>query len=121
VPAVWSPSGQLFNIAALVDQNRFYFSNDFSIPIAISETNLIVVRGYDFTVSGDPVVIIFRVGIEDNCPADLDGDNSVGGDDLGIMLGAWGPAPGNAADLDGNGAVDADDLGRLLAAWGPCP
>jgi hypothetical protein len=37
------------------------------------------------------------------------------------MLGAWGPAPGNAADLDGNGAVDADDLGRLLAAWGPCP
>ena len=121
VPAIWSPSGQLFNIAALVDQNRFYFSNDFSIPIAISETNLIVVRGYDFTVSGDPVVIIFRVGIEDNCPADLDGDNSVGGDDLGIMLGAWGPAPGNAADLDGNGAVDADDLGRLLAAWGPCP
>jgi probable HAF family extracellular repeat protein len=121
VPAVWSPSGQLFNIAALVDQNRFYFSNDFSIPIAISENNLIVVRGYDFTVSGDPVVIIFRVGIEDNCPADLDGDNSVGGDDLGIMLGAWGPAPGNAADLDGNGAVDADDLGRLLAAWGPCP
>jgi probable HAF family extracellular repeat protein len=120
VPAVWSPSGQLFNIAALVDQNRFYFSNDFSIPIAISETNLIVVRGYDFTVSGDPVTIIFRVGIEDNCPADLDGDNTVGGDDLGILLGAWGPAPGNAADLDGNGAVDADDLGRLLAAWGPC-
>lgn len=120
VPAVWSPSGQLFNIAALVDPNRFYFSNDFSIPIAISEANLIAVRGYDFTVSGDPVVIIFRVGIAESCPADLDGDNTVGGDDLGMMLGAWGPAPGNAADLDGNGAVDADDLGRLLGAWGPC-
>jgi hypothetical protein len=120
VPAVWSPEGQLFNIAALVDQNRFYFSNDFSIPIAISETNLIVVRGYDFTVSGDPVVIVFRIAVDTPCPADLDRNGSVGGDDLGILLGAWGPCAATgpcSADLDRNGVVDADDLGRLLAAW----
>ena len=120
VPAVWSPDGQLFNIAALVDQNRFYFSNDFSIPIAISETNLIVVRGYDFTVSGDPVVIVFRIGVDTPCPADLDGNGSVGGDDLGILLGAWGPAQGSAADLNADGFVNADDLGMMLGAWGPC-
>jgi probable HAF family extracellular repeat protein len=120
VPAVWSPDGQLFNIAALVDQNRFYFSNDFSIPIAISETNLIVVRGYDFTVSGDPVVIVFRIGVDTPCPADLDGNGSVGGDDLGILLGAWGPSRGSAADLNADGFVNADDLGIMLGAWGAC-
>jgi hypothetical protein len=27
------------------------------------------------------------------CPADLDGDNVVGGSDLGSMLGAWGACP----------------------------
>ena len=120
MPAVWSPSGQLFNIAALVDQNRFYFSNDFSIPIAISDTNLIVVRGYDFTVSGDPVVIVFRIGVEVPCPADLDGNGTVDGDDLGTLLGAWGPAQGSSADLNADGFVDGDDLGTLLGVWGAC-
>jgi hypothetical protein len=51
---------------------------------------------------------------------DLNQDGVVNGDDLGILLGAWGPCAPNgpcSADLDGNGTVDADDLGRLLAAW----
>jgi hypothetical protein len=41
----------------------------------------------------------------------------VNGDDLGIMLGAWGPCSGCAADLDRNGNVDGDDLGSLLGSW----
>jgi hypothetical protein len=41
----------------------------------------------------------------------------VNGDDLGIMLGAWGPCVGCAADLDQNGTVDGDDLGSLLGSW----
>jgi hypothetical protein len=36
------------------------------------------------------------------------------------MLAAWGPGHG-AADLDGNGTIDGVDLGRMLAAWGPVP
>ena len=47
-------------------------------------------------------------------------DGAVNGDDLGMLLGAWGPCPASgpcSADLDRNGSVDADDLGRLLAAW----
>jgi hypothetical protein len=35
-----------------------------------------------------------------------------------VLLGAWGA--GGIADLDGNGIVDGDDLGILLGAWGPC-
>jgi plastocyanin len=48
-------------------------------------------------------------------PADLNGDGAVNGDDLGIMLGAWGtPGPG---DLNADGTVNGDDLGILLGAW----
>ena len=50
---------------------------------------------------------------------DLNGDGSVTGADLGILLGDWGQA--TASDIDGNGVVDGADLGRLLGAWGPCP
>ena len=62
-------------------------------------------------------------GIPDECVpcrADLDADRLVNGDDLGILLGAWGTA-GTVADLDANGIVNGDDLGLLLRAWGPCP
>jgi hypothetical protein len=54
-------------------------------------------------------------------PADLNCDGAVNGDDLGILLGAWGPCitgpPTCRGDLDGNGVVNADDLGQLMAAW----
>jgi hypothetical protein len=42
----------------------------------------------------------------------------VGGEDLGLLLSAWGlSGPG---DLDGNGVVNGSDLGQLLSAWGAC-
>ncbi|MFO0961941.1 MAG: alpha-amylase family glycosyl hydrolase [Phycisphaerales bacterium] len=50
-------------------------------------------------------------------PYDLNGDGSVNGADLGLLLAAWGGS--GAADFDGNGLVDGADLGRLLSAWGP--
>jgi hypothetical protein len=48
---------------------------------------------------------------------DLNGNGRVDGEDLGILLNAWGQA--GRGDLDGNGTVDGADLGRLLAAWRP--
>ena len=57
------------------------------------------------------------------CPADLDGDGSVGGADLAILLGAWGTCNlGDpcAADLDNDFSVGAADLAILLGAWGGC-
>ena len=50
-------------------------------------------------------------------PADLNGDGAVNGDDLGMLLGAWGPAAGSPADLNHDGMVDGTDLGMMLAAW----
>jgi subtilisin family serine protease len=50
---------------------------------------------------------------------DLNGDTAVNGDDLGMLLAAWGPCTyACAADLTDDGAVDGDDLGQLLANWG---
>ncbi len=51
----------------------------------------------------------------DALPGDLNGDGTINGADLGILLSNWG---GNGAgDIDGNGTVDGADLGTLLSAW----
>mgnify|MGYP001256786093 CR=1 FL=1 len=48
---------------------------------------------------------------------DLNGDGTVDGADLGLLLGAWGSAS-CGADLNGDGTVNGADLGLLLGAWG---
>ena len=55
-----------------------------------------------------------------SCSADLNNDKVVDTEDLAILLGAWGPNPGNPADITGNGIVNADDLALLLGNWGSC-
>ena len=55
------------------------------------------------------------------CPADLNGDGSVGILDLLALLAAWGTDPGGPPDLDGDAIVGILDLLTLLANWGPCP
>lgn len=53
------------------------------------------------------------------CAADINGDCSVDGADLGQLLSNWGNA--GVGDLNGSGSVDGADLGVLLGNWGPCP
>lgn len=48
---------------------------------------------------------------------DLNGDGTVNGADLAILLADWGDA-GGPADFDGNGIVDGADLAILLGNWG---
>ena len=49
--------------------------------------------------------------------ADLDGSGIVDGDDLLLLLGAWGTA-NVVADLDESGDVGGTDLLILLGRWG---
>lgn len=74
------------------------------------------------SIGGQPGSVTLLVTYDDgpgcSCPADLDGNGTVGGSDLTTVLSAWG---GPNGDLDGDGTTDAADLTELLSAWGPCP
>jgi hypothetical protein len=37
------------------------------------------------------------------------------------VLNGWGACPGCSGDIDGNGTIDGSDLALLLNAWGACP
>ncbi len=52
------------------------------------------------------------------CAEDVDGDGSVGVNDLLEVIGSWGSCPDCAADIDGSGLVDVNDVLSLLSAWG---
>lgn len=59
-------------------------------------------------------------GVPDGCesrgvPGDLNGDGTVNGADLGILLAQWGGA--GSGDLDGDGSVNGADLGIMLSNW----
>jgi len=58
----------------------------------------------------------------ESCPGDVDGEGSVGADDLVLLLADWGrpPSAGMASDIDGNGVVGPPDLMMLLDAWDSC-
>ena len=59
--------------------------------------------------------------VANGCPlgGDFDGDGKVSGRDLGLLLGAWGPAQGSPYDLNNDGSVDGLDLGILLGNFTP--
>lgn len=64
-----------------------------------------------------------------DCPADINNDNSINVTDLLAVIGGWGsctlPCPPNCpADIaPGNGdcAVNVTDLLAVISGWGPCP
>ncbi|MGA1057090.1 MAG: GC-type dockerin domain-anchored protein [Phycisphaerales bacterium] len=62
----------------------------------------------------------FRILISTPCEADLNGDGTVNGADLAILLGDWGAGAGSPADFNGDGTVNGADLAILLGAWGDC-
>ncbi|TVQ33769.1 MAG: hypothetical protein EA376_01355 [Phycisphaeraceae bacterium] len=77
----------------------------------------------DTTGIGPDAIAVWKPADAPGCPADLDGDGSVGSGDLAVLLGCWGVAVGPcaSADLTGSGDVGSADLADLLGQWGPCP
>ncbi len=62
---------------------------------------------------------------DDPCPADLNGDGTVGVNDLLIMMSDWhceknDDCENPGSDLNQDGSVNILDLLELIAAWGPC-
>ncbi len=67
--------------------------------------------------TGDAQILIDCEPFETPCPEDVDGNGTIDGADLGLLLGAWG-TPDSDADINGDGTVNGADLGLLLGAWG---
>jgi probable HAF family extracellular repeat protein len=84
---------------------------------------------YEYSVRAVKGTLLSTIGGADDgrrggtlCVGDLNGDRAVNGDDLGLLLGSWGPnASGNLADINADGTVNGDDLDVLLGRWGACP
>jgi hypothetical protein len=72
-------------------------------------------------VAASALTTVIAIADEAACPADLDGNGTVTGADLGLLLGDWGtPGTANGSDLTGDGVVTGADLGILLGNWGAC-
>jgi YVTN family beta-propeller protein len=134
IPAGDEPTAFCFSPA----DSRMYWVNEWSHSLAATDaatdvTALVLPLG---TGNVQPVDIAYNsvngliytanrltysIGVlptlDDDCRADLDGNGSVGGSDLGVLLAAWGTAK---ADLTGDRQTDAADLAVLLASWGAC-
>jgi hypothetical protein len=83
---------------------------------------LVMMGAYDVTGDFSSVATVTVTDPNaDPCPADLDGDGSVGTNDLLALLAAWGDDPGGPPDFDGDGTVSTSDLLYLVGAWGACP
>ena len=54
------------------------------------------------------------------CAADVDGDQTVGVQDLVEVIVHWGES-GGPADVNGDGTVTVLDLVEVVVNWGPCP
>jgi hypothetical protein len=52
------------------------------------------------------------------CAEDVDGDGTIGVNDILEIIGSWGPCIGCPADVDGSGEVDVDDVLAVISAWG---
>jgi aminopeptidase S len=59
---------------------------------------------------------ITNVDCTPNIVGDINGDGSVNGSDLSILLGSWG-SNNPAADLDRDGVVGGADLATLMSNW----
>ena len=89
-----------------------------ALPLSISADELTITGTARGPFGTSPFVLDLHPSAG-SCVADLNGDNTVNGADLGKLLGDWGQA--TASDIDGSGVVDGADLGVVLGAWGPCP
>lgn len=97
--------------AGLYDQNPYDIQNPFPY-----------LQLHDLDVQASSNTAGFEVIVVDQFPpvVDLNGDGSVDGADLGLLLGNWGCTGLDCdGDLNGDNVVDGADLGLMLGDWNP--
>lgn len=120
---VWFADRGYVPLATWADEHGVKLPDEWFLRCFAMTEDALTIVGH--AVRGDgtqsPFVLDLRPG-SSGCPADLDGDGTVGGTDITALLAAWGPCPGIgcSADFDDNSTIDGVDLGFVLAAWGIC-
>ena len=115
-PLVQSETGDLYFVGALVPEELI--GGRFLVTGAISATLMVA-------CPSDPVPQSFPFFTSltlSGCTGDLNVDGTVDGEDLALLLGAWGSSclvqDPCFSDLNGDQTVDGADLAILLSAWG---
>lgn len=65
-------------------------------------------------------VAFLEESLNSSCPADVDGDDSIGFADVLAVLADWGCDSCPASDVDGDGLVGFSDVLGVIANWGDC-
>ncbi len=128
---IFNTTWGLITIASARSGSMLYF-DDFMQPLGAGETMGAAFRDwfdaqapfsqwerewyYGLILNGDPLLTL-------DIPGDVNGDGSVGQEDLGVLLAAYGTTAGDpayvaAADVNGDGSVSQPDLGILLSHYG---
>ena len=107
------------NLAATAGSLVFSFDTNGRAPgtytqianIAVSDENLA-------GATSGSLALTLSVTVGGGNPADLNGDGSVNGADLALLLNQWGSTKPSNADINGDGVVNGADLAMLLNSWG---
>jgi hypothetical protein len=115
----------------LVDDGRIFGATTDSLLILTTELSdagqydcvATAILGAGCTVTSDAATLIVNPAGGDDCPEDLDGDETIGLGDLSTLLASYGgPGGPGDGDFDDDGFVDLADLAVLLAVYGQdCP
>lgn len=112
-------TGTASNIAATPANLVLSFNSNGRTPGVYSQTATVSVSDENLAgATSGSVTVTLQVTVTGGNPADLNGDGSVNGSDLALLLNAWGSTGPNPADLDGDGIVGGGDLATLLNSWG---
>ena len=124
--AVMTACGDASTVLACNDDGPGCFSGTTSlvsgVDLQAGATYVVAVGGASPNgASGAMLLVIERDQAAPPCRPDINDDDVVDADDLGILLADWGAPPISRSDLNLDGSVDGNDLGVLLGAWGSCP
>ena len=106
-----SISGTPGNLELQIDPAAFGVgTHPVDLQIILSDEDLPGAIGYQLGLQ-----LEIEISSDEDRPGDLNGDGSVNGEDLALLLGAWNTAE---YDLDGDGLVGGSDLAIVLGDWG---
>jgi hypothetical protein len=117
VPEYYSDGSNTFQI-------EMFFDGDIRISylgVSITDGLAGLSEGEGFDPDYYPSDLSAMGDCQPPCPADLDGDGTIGLGDLAIMLANYpteSGATGSEGDLDGDGDIDLADLAILLSVYG---